>query len=83
MTDYIEVGKVLKPKGLKGAMKVEGITDDNSRFLRLKEIFISKNSYCVEKVQLDGNFVLLKLFGVDTPEDAEKLRNKSLFIKVN
>ncbi|MGN1096443.1 MAG: ribosome maturation factor RimM [Christensenellales bacterium] len=81
MTDYIEVGKVLKPKGLKGAMKVEGITDDNSRFLRLKEIFISKNSYCVEKAQLDGNFVLLKLFGVDTPEDAEKLRNKSLFIK--
>ncbi|MGN0795509.1 MAG: ribosome maturation factor RimM [Christensenellales bacterium] len=81
MTDFIEVGKILKPKGIKGAMKVEGITDDNSRFLRLSEIFISKASYKVEKCQLDGKFVTLKLFGIDTPEEAEKLRNKSIFIK--
>ena len=81
MTDFIEIGKILRPKGIKGAIKVEGITDDNSRFLRLKEIYISKVCYKVEKVQLDGNFVLLKLFGTDTPEDADKLRNKAIFIE--
>ena len=81
MTNFIEIGKILKPKGIKGAIKVEGITDDNSRFLRLKEIYISKICYKVEKAQLDGNFVLLKLFGIDTPEDADKLRNKAIFIE--
>ena len=78
------VGKVLKPRGLKGELKVEIITSFPGHFLELKEIFIKEGpdwqSYNVLSAKLTDRFAFLKLDGVDSVELAEKLRKHFLYI---
>lgn len=77
---FVEIGKVLRPKGIKGEIKIEGFTDDNSRFLRLKNVYIDSVCHTVSKARLEGAFVVIKLDGIDTPEQVDALRGKYLFI---
>ena len=67
----IEVGKVLRPRGLKGELK----TDVDFTVSCLK---IDEKEYNVKK----QNKQYLFLDGVDTIEKAETLRNKKLFAQV-
>lgn len=77
---FVEVGKVLKPKGIKGEIKIEGLTDDNSRFLRLKHVYIDSVCYALTKARTEGTFVVIKLEGIETPEQVDKLRGKYICI---
>lgn len=77
---FVEVGKVLKPKGIKGEIKIEGLTDDNSRFLRLKHVYIDSVCYALTKARTEGAFVVIKLEGIETPEQVDKLRGKYICI---
>lgn len=76
--DHYRIAQILKPHGIKGEVKVLPLTDDVSRFKRLKEAYLEKNGQYVP-VFVDGSknvsgAVVLHIEGVDTPEAAEKLR---------
>ena len=76
--DHYRIAQILKPHGVKGDVKVFPLTDDVSRFKRLKEAFIEYNGR-YEPILIDGSknasgAVVLHIEGVDTPEQAEKLR---------
>lgn len=72
------IGEVIKPHGVQGELKVHPITDNPQRFKKLKEVILVQNqvqrrlNVLDAKVQPDG--VCLTLEGVDTREEAEKLR---------
>lgn len=84
MLEYLSVGYVLKPQGIKGEIKVEPLTDNMERFDTLKQVFIEENSgYKAVKIKsrrYRNNFVYLKLEGFDSIGDAERLRNQYLWI---
>ncbi|MDF2891669.1 MAG: rRNA processing protein RimM [Clostridia bacterium] len=84
MLEYLSIGQIVNTHGIKGEVKVYPLTDDASRFDKLKEVYIeSKNEmtkYQVESAKHLKNTVILKLKGIDTMNDAEKLRQ--LYIKV-
>lgn len=79
--DLITIGKVLKPRGLKGELKVLSLTDFPSRFSELKEIILTSpdgyNISCKVKkgIRFQKGFALLSLEGYDTIEKAEGFRN--------
>ena len=79
------VGKVLKPQGIDGSVKVEIITSFPEHFLDLKQVFIEKENkkqaYSIEHVRLSNRFVFIKFAGVDSIEEAELLRNQYLYIE--
>ncbi len=83
-SEYFIVGKILKPFGLKGEVKVLPITDDPARYGDLEFVFLKKgDSYMrvgVEGAFLHGGYVRLKLEGCRTREDGDKLRNRVLYI---
>lgn len=85
MEKYLEVGQIVNTFGIKGQVKVKPFTDDIKRFDELKEIYIEKknelNLFQIEQVNYSKNMVILKLKGVDKPEEAEKLRN--CYIKID
>ncbi len=85
MREYLSVGFVLKPHGVRGAIKVEPLTDDVTRFKNMKHVFIEEAGnyikYDIESRSVTTAYVLLKLKGVDNPDMAEKLRNSYLWIK--
>jgi 16S rRNA processing protein RimM len=84
MLEYLSIGQIVNTHGIRGEVKVYPLTDDASRFDKLKEVYIeAKNEmtkYQVESAKHLKNTVILKLKGVDTMNDAEKLRQ--LYIKV-
>ena len=84
MQDYLEVGQIINTSGLKGLLKVNPFTDEKERFEELNYIYVEKNKtkkeYEIEKVGYIKTFVLLKLKGVDTIEEAEKLKDAYLWI---
>jgi len=80
MNDLIEIGQVAKPQGLKGFIKINPFTDDMQKFKNYKRVFIKNTEYKIEDLKYNKNQVIIKLKGIDTVEEAEKLRNLYLYI---
>lgn len=81
----VKVGKILKPHGVKGALKVMPLTDDMHRFDLLDEISIfgahGVETYSISQVRYQDKFVLLELVGIETMNEAEKYSGRFLAIK--
>lgn len=70
------IGKILRPKGLKGEMKVQPITSDISQFLSLKNVIINYQTYVVISAKINQGFVYMTLQEIDSVEKAETFRDK-------
>ena len=78
-------GIILKPKGLKGEVKVEPITDFPESFLTRREYFAgsfreSVKRLRVTKAALSAGFAWLFFEGIDSMEKAETLTGWKLFV---
>ena len=84
MNKYLEIGQIVNVKGLKGEVKVNSYSEDSRRFEKIKTVFLKRKGemkeYEIESVGYSKIQVILKLKGVDTVEEAEKLRNASILI---
>ena len=84
MTEHFRIAQILRPHGIKGEVKVYPLTDDLSRFKRLKEAYIERSGQ-YEPITVDGakyvsDAVVLHIAGMTVPEDAEKLRGLYLCV---
>lgn len=78
-------GKILKPRGLKGEVKVELITDFPDHFVSRSCFYVGTSPLSVVPLQvtkaaLRGGFAWLFFDGIDTFEKATALVGSSLFI---
>lgn len=84
MQKRLEVGQIVNTFGIKGELKVTPFTDDINRFDNLKKVYVKTRKedklYKVEGVRYHKNMVLLKLEGIENPEQAELLKNAYLEI---
>ncbi len=81
----IAIGKIAKPVGLKGEVKVLPWTDFPERFAKMSRVFVRKKGepeYELEIVRARGHSraILLQFAGITTPEAADRLRNAELLI---
>ena len=85
MNNYLAVGKIVNTHGIRGEIKVMPMTSDVSRFDYL--LFVttewegSQKEFRVTEARYHKNFVLLKLKGIDTLNDAEKLKGQELLVE--
>lgn len=79
MKERFEIGQIVNTFGIKGFVKVNPWVNDVTRFENLKEIYIKikkeQKQLEIEEVKYHKNMVLLKFKGIDTIEQAEKLKN--------
>ena len=84
MQKRLEVGQIVNTFGIKGEVKVTPFTNDVSRFDDLEKVYVKTRKedklYKVEGVRYHNNMVLLKLEGIENPEQAELLKNAYLEI---
>ena len=84
MKEYIEVGQIVKPQGIKGEVKVIPITDDPLRFEGENIFFFEENGAYTPVTarfsRFDGQAVYLFIEGVDDRNAAEKLRGRYLLV---
>lgn len=85
--EFIEVGKIKGPHGLKGEVEVVNLTDDPGRFRPEARIFASieekKKSLVVERSRQATKGLLIKFRGIETRSQAEELDKALLEIPVS
>lgn len=81
---YLRIGRILKPQGLNGELKVEITSEDPHRFLDLKEVYLERRGglmpVSVFSVALREGHAYLKLKGVEDRDGAEGLRGLYLSV---
>jgi len=82
---YIAVGRALGAHGLKGEVKFRYYNEAKEDFLRYASLFFKKGDTYTE-LQIIGNrlhkdLFLIKLKGLETPEEVFPLLNKELFVR--
>ncbi|MBQ4363570.1 MAG: 16S rRNA processing protein RimM [Oscillospiraceae bacterium] len=78
---YLETGKIVGVHALKGEVRVDPWCD-YPEFLCDFDVLYDKehNEIEIERARVQKNIVIMKIKGVDTPEDAAKLRGKVLYM---
>lgn len=74
--EYLEAGKIVNVHGIKGEVKIMPYTDVPELLCEFDKLFLDRKEIFIERSRVAKNMVIAKLEGVDTPEQAEKLRNK-------
>ena len=80
--EYLEAGKIVTTHGIRGEVKIMPYTDSPELLCEFDRLFIgkAKDEINIERSRVFKNMVIAKLEGYDTPEAAEKLRNKLLYM---
>lgn len=80
MTEFFNVGQIINTHGVKGEVKVYPLTDDIRRFRKLTEVYIDDEVKKIKWCKIQPDKVILKLDGIDSIEEAFKLKNKYISI---
>lgn len=75
---YIEAGEIVTTHGVRGEVKVLSWLDSPEMLCEFDRCRISGREYVMDAVRVQKTCNLVKLRGVDTMEDAQKLRGKTM-----
>lgn len=80
---YLETGEIVATHGLLGEVRVYPWSDSPEFLCEFHRFYLDKNgTNCIEaeRVRTNKTMVLLKIKGVDSVEDAMRLRGKTLYL---
>ena len=72
MNERMELGKIVNTFGLKGEVKIWPYVD---YILKVKKVYINNSKMEIERARRQKNVYVIKIKGIDTIEQAEKLKN--------
>jgi 16S rRNA processing protein RimM len=80
--EWMVIGRVLGPFGVRGELKVEPLTDFPGRYRRLERIYVGPHHIPHELVAVRDHqkHLLIRLGGVDSPEDARRFQQQDLAV---
>lgn len=83
---YIVIGKIGSPYGVRGWTKVIAYTEFGANILSYQPWYLSPNhneqvEVILEDSRIQNDIVLVKLKGIDTPEDASRYSGRDIYIK--
>lgn len=79
---YLEIGKIVSVQGLKGEVRVEPWCDSGEFLCEFDTLYFDKGEAPLEitRSRVQKNIVIMKIKGIDTPEQAQNVRNKILYM---
>ena len=78
--EFIIIGQILAPWGVKGKLKVEVVTDFPERFTPQSRIYVNRQPMTIDSTEWRKGKVIIKLNTVDSIEEAQKLRGQPVEI---
>lgn len=83
--EYLEAGKIVNIHGIRGEVKIMPYCDSPELLAEFDRLFIGKERKEINilNARVFKNMVIAKLEGINTPEEANKLRNKMLYMHRN
>lgn len=82
MKQFLETGKITGTHGLKGEVRVQPWADSPEFLAEFDELYLDKGAKKVEitAARVHKNMLIMKIKGVDSIEEADRLRNKVLYM---
>ena len=80
---YLECGKVINKRGINGELKLECYCDSPDSLSGVKTLYgdsKGEKSYSVNSVKGYKGFLYLKLSGINSVEEADLMRGKTLYV---
>ncbi|MFC1974494.1 ribosome maturation factor RimM [Chloroflexota bacterium] len=81
--EFITIGKILAPWGIKGKLKVEIVTNFPQRFTRSAKVYINRQPMTIDSAEWHKGKVILKLDAINSIEDAQRLRGQPVEIPLS
>lgn len=80
--DWVAVGEIVGVFGVQGALKVRPLTDFPDRFQRTETVYLGEKRQPRQVINAttQGRNIVLRLVGIDTPEDGTRLRGVRIYI---
>ncbi len=79
MGKKLTIGRIVAPHGVRGDVRIVPLTENPQRFFEMQSLKIQDvGSFEIENIRWHKQFLLTKLSGIETMDDAEKLRNKEI-----
>ena len=81
--EFLEIGKFVGTHGVRGMVRIQPWSDDGEFLTEFKNFYLDngKTKIKINKITPHGNVVIAAVDGINSIEDAEKLRNQVLYIK--
>lgn len=84
MKQFLEIGKIVSVFGIKGEVKVQPWCDSGEFLCEFDTLYRKSGDIVeIEHSRVSKNVVVMKIKGVDTVEDAQKMRNHILYMDRN
>ena len=85
LSEYLLIGEITRPQGVRGEMRVKPCTDDPMRFAELEQVYFKQGDAYAPRgmkfVRLAGpDVVIIRLDGVDDANAVEALRGRELYV---
>lgn len=82
--NYLEAGKIVNTHGLRGEVKLVPWTDSPQTFEEIDYVFIKKKTgdirLDIERLKYQKNNLIVKFNQISSIEEAEKLKNQTVYI---
>jgi len=78
--EFIVIGQILVPWGIKGKLKVEVVTDFPQRFKPSSKIYINRQPMTIDSTSWHKGKAIIKLNTIDSIEDAQRLQGQTIEI---
>lgn len=81
--EFLKAGKIVGTHGVRGELRIDPWTDNSSFLSNFSTLYLNEgeNTLSIIKMRPHGRIVVAAVEGISTVEEAEKLRNKTVFIK--
>ncbi len=83
---FLVIGRIIRPHGVRGDVRVRSYTDAPERFTWLKQIYLNEDDsspFVVEDVRFHQKWVLIKFKGIDDRNAADLLRRAWLYVPMD
>ena len=77
---FVEAGEIVNTHGIKGEIKVLPWVDSPEDLVDFDRCRIARKDYEIELCRVQKTCALMKLVGIDTVEEAQKLRGKTVLL---
>lgn len=77
----LELGRVVNTHGIRGELKIQPWCDDPGIFDELPYFYIGGQKYEIRRSRFHKNCEIVSVDGIDTINDAEKLRNQLVTVE--
>jgi len=74
--EFITIGEIIAPWGIKGKLKVKVVTEFPQRFTPGSKLYINRQPMTISSAEWHKGMAVIKLDSIDNIEDAQRLRGQ-------